>query len=28
MSQEHRKGKRQVKVPRTLFRQIALKIAI
>ena len=26
MSQEHRKGKRQVKVPRTLFRQIALKI--
>ena len=28
MSQEHRKGKRQVKVPRTVFRQIALKIAI
>lgn len=28
MSQEHRKGKRQVKVPRTTFRQIALKIAI
>ena len=28
MSQEHRKGKRRVKVPRTIFRQIALKIAI
>jgi predicted transcriptional regulator len=28
MSQEHRKGKRQVTVPRTIFRQIALKIAI
>jgi len=28
MSQEHRKGKRQVKVPRTIFRHIALKIAI
>ncbi len=28
MSQEHRRGKRQVKVPRTIFRQIALKIAI
>lgn len=28
MSQEDRKGKRQVKVPRTIFRQIALKISI
>ena len=28
MSQEHGKGKRQVKIPRTIFRQIALQIAI
>lgn len=28
MSQEHRQGKRRVKVPQTMFDQIALKIAI